>query len=401
MRFLTPLICAAFLSVPAVAPAHGLFSPAVTVNDEVITNYEVDQRVLLLDSFGTMGDLDKIAREQLIDDRLRLAYMSQRGIQLTEAGLTAALEDFAARSDLSFDELAAQFAEEGISPETLRDYVKVNTTWRDFIRNAFRDRVNITDADIDAEIANGTGYQSELQLLLSEIIMPYAPEKAELAAQVADEISQMTSFDAFSEAATRYSALPTKEDGGRLPWRSTDEYPAGLVTALLGLEPGQVTKPIELENAFALLQLRGIREVSTGYLSPTTIDYALLTIPGGLSPEALAEAARIDAATDNCDDLYTIARDYPSDRLQRLTLSPSQIETDIALELARLDTDESSATLTRDSGQTLLYLMMCERQPGEPLDRDAVKNLLTSRALSQYADQLLADLHDNAVIIEQ
>ena len=72
MRFLTKaLIAAATLTAPLPAAAQGLFSPAITINERAVTNYEIAQRVRLLEVFGTQGDLTETARQQLIDDVLR------------------------------------------------------------------------------------------------------------------------------------------------------------------------------------------------------------------------------------------------------------------------------------------------------------------------------------------
>ena len=52
------LLSATLLALtPAVAPAQGLFSPAITVNGDSITPYELGQREALLRAFGTPGNL--------------------------------------------------------------------------------------------------------------------------------------------------------------------------------------------------------------------------------------------------------------------------------------------------------------------------------------------------------
>ena len=51
------------------ATAQSGFSPAVIVDDKVITFYEIDQRVRLLTAFRTPGAGPELAREQLIEDR--------------------------------------------------------------------------------------------------------------------------------------------------------------------------------------------------------------------------------------------------------------------------------------------------------------------------------------------
>lgn len=403
MRLLKNLICAAALLAPMAAPAQGLFSPAISVNDSAITRYEIDQRVKLLTLFRTAGNLNELAREQLIDERLRMGYLQREGLNLSDDGLKNAMTEFATRGGRTYEEFLNNITTAGVAEQTVRDFVAVNTLWRELIRSKFNRQVTITDAEIDAALASNTTNPASLQVLISEIIIPAPPEKAAEVAKLAEDISQMTSTSDFSAAAREYSATRSRDDGGRLPWQNLTELPEGLHGLLISLEPGQVTPPLQLENAVALLQMRDLREIRATASAPSEIDYAVFTIPGGLTEAALSEAARIDAETDTCDDLYGIAHGLPEDRLTRTTATPSEIDTDIALELAKFDAGESSAILTRNDGQTLLFVMMCNRIPqsAETIDRAQIENRLRSEKLAGYADALLAQLRDTAVISTQ
>lgn len=403
MRLLKNLICAAALLAPMAAPAQGLFSPAISVNDSAITRYEIDQRVKLLTLFRTAGNLNELAREQLIDEHLRMGYLQREGLNLSDDGLKNAMTEFATRGGRTYEEFLNNITTAGVAEQTVRDFVAVNTLWRELIRSKFNRQVTITDAEIDAALASNTTNPASLQVLISEIIIPAPPEKAAEVAKLAEDISQMTSTSDFSAAAREYSATRSRDDGGRLPWQNLTELPEGLHGLLISLEPGQVTPPLQLENAVALLQMRDLREIRATASAPSEIDYAVFTIPGGLTEAALSEAARIDAETDTCDDLYGIAHGLPEDRLTRTTATPSEIDTDIALELAKFDAGESSAILTRNDGQTLLFVMMCNRIPqsAETIDRAQIENRLRSEKLAGYADALLAQLRDTAVISTQ
>ena len=347
--------------VAAAAEAQSPFSAAVSVNDRAITNYELDQRQRLLRAFGTRGDLAELARTQLIEERVKQDEFARRGIALTDEGLAEAMTDFAARADLSLDEFLALLARDGIDEESFRDYVKVNVSWRDFIRGAYGDRVVVTESDIDAAIANRGIRETGIEVLLSEIIIPAPPPQAAEALARAETISQTTSFDAFEAAARDYSALPSREQGGRLDWLPIEQYPAPIRSVLLDLAPGEVTEPIEIPNGVALFQLRDVRETVGPPRDPARIDYATFALPGGLTAAGLAEAAKLQAGAATCDELYPLARGLSPSPLTREEAAPPAIPSDIALELSRLDPGESSAVLTRNGGEVLLFVMLCGR----------------------------------------
>ena len=74
------------------------------------------------------------------------------------------------------------------------------------------------------------------------------------------------------------------------------------------------------------------------------------------------------------------------------------------MELAKLDPGEASTALTRAGGQTLVYLMLCDRIPAEPEggvpSRDRIRDRLVNRRAAAYADNYLSELRANATIVE-
>ena len=380
--------------------AQGQLQAAITVDDRVITQYELNQRARLLQVFGTPGNVTEVAREALIEDRLKEKEFARFGIRMPDEALRSELEAFAGRADMNLAQFERMLAQNGVDISTLEDFVRVGVLWRDYIRGRFGREVNVTDADVERALARAVIAPSQLEVLLSEIIIGVTPQNAARARQVAGQISRLRSFAEFEDAARQVSALPSRENGGRLDWVPVDNYPPQIRELLLGLETGEVTEPIEIPNGIALFQKRGQREARRPVTPPASIDYAAYYIPGGQSSAALATAAQIKAQVDTCDDLYGVAQGQPEEVLDRLTLPPSDLPQDVALELAQLDPGEVSTNLSRNNGQTLVFLMLCARNaPGvEAADRESVRNQIRSQRLAALADALLADLRASAVI---
>ena len=397
LNFVKAAVLATAMAAPLGAAAQGLFAPAITVNGSAVTNYELDQRARLLAAFNTPGDTAAEARRQLVEEKLKLQELNRAGMQLTDEGLETAMAEFAQRAELSLDAFVAQRASQGIARETLRDFVKVNASWRDYVRRRYGASVEISEAEIDAALAQ-TGGPEAVELLLSEIIIPAPPPRAAAAMARAEAISALRSTAAFEAEAREVSALPSRVQGGRLDWKPLTDYPAGLHGLFLSLEPGEVTPPIPIQNGVALFQLRDIREAPQAPAAIAEIDYAQFAIPGAGTAEARAEAARIAGRVDTCDDLYGVAKGLPEERLVRRSVAPSALPQDLGLELARLDRNEASYNLSRDG--TLLFTMLCSRTPvaAQGADREAVRNRLVGQKLSARADILLAELRAQARI---
>ena len=80
-----------------------------------------------------------------------------------------------------------------------------------------------------------------------------------------------------------------------------------------------------------------------------------------------------------------------------------EIPNDIAIELSKLDRGEVSTTLTRNGGDTLVFLMMCGRTEvaNAEADRAEVARALRASRLNAVAESLLAQLRANARITYQ
>lgn len=390
--------CVAAFANPATA--QNMFAPAATVNDTVVTEFEVEQRVRLLKILNARGATRKAAIESLINERLRGEAIRDAGLQLTEEGINEALEEFASRTDLTRAEFTTALARAGVDKETYRDFVINGIAWRDLIRARYGNRVSVSEAEIDRALSTQSGGGSNIRVLVSEIIIPAPPQQAARVSALAEQISESTSTNEFSNYARKYSATATRGAGGKLPWQALSDLPPALQPLILALSPGEVSQPLNIPNAVALFQLRDIEETGKPSKTYAAIEYAAYYMAGGRSAETLQQAANLKTRVDVCDDLYAFAKGQPESVLDRETLPPSKIPKDFAIELSKLDEGEVSTALTRADGQALVFLMMCGRtaEQNAEVSREDVAGSIRQRRLSGFADSLLAELRSEARI---
>ena len=397
---LTRLVAVFLLMLSAAqVAAQSPFTPVARVNDSIVTQWELDQRIRLLTALRAPGELRAQALERLIDDRLQAQAAELVGIEVSEEDVRQGLAEFANRADLTAEQFLELLAQAGVEEETALEFIRAGLVWRQAVQARFGPRVQISPEDIEkarTEIRPSAG----LRLLLSEIILPAnTPQNQAEARALAAELTQIGSIAEFAEAARRYSAAPTRDVGGRVEWVAVGDLPQPVAAAVTTLRPGQVTAPLPLPNAIALFQLRAIEEVEAPQGAGVSVNYAQFLIPGGRSQDALAEAARVKARVDTCNDLYGVAQGLPPSRLLRDERPVDEVPQDIALQLARLDEGEVSTALTR--GDALVFLMLCERDTGGDLatDEAAIRNRLRAERLTALADAWLAELRADAHIV--
>ncbi len=398
-RFLTALVLTLILTVPVSAQSD-LFAPVARVNDRVITQYELNQRILFFQILNAPGDLRQEALERLVQERVQLDAAERLGVEVTPEALEAGLTEFAGRANLTSEQFLQAVAGGGVDAQTVRDFVRAGIAWRSVVQGRFGPRTQITESEIDRALALASN-RSGVRVLLSEIFLPAnTPERQAAAQRRAAEISQITTIPAFAAAARRYSAAPSAGRGGRMEWIPLSNLPPAVASQVLALAPGQVSAPIPVPNAIALFQLRALEETGAPEAEAVSVEFARYFIPGGRTEATLAEARSIEARVDTCDDLYGVNLGQPEERLLRDTLPMAEIQGDVAMELAKLDEGEVSTALVSGDGQALVFLMLCGRTPAINVDvsREQVRANLRNQRLASYADGYLAELMADAVI---
>lgn len=395
---LTALVATPVAGLPGRAAAQdgSPFATVVRINDSVITRYELEQRKLFLQLLRVPGDPEKEALSGLTQDRLAQAESKRFGLRLTPEQITAGMEEFASRANLTAEQFVQALAEGGVQMETFRDFVSNGILWRELVRGRFLSTVTISEAEIDRELQNAT-VSVAMQLLLSEIILPVEGDPEAQQALARQLQSEITTEAGFAAAAQRYSASPSAGRGGRLDWTPTSELPPAIVELVLALGPGQVSDPVTLPNAVAIFQLRDVAADPTATQPAVQVEYAQFLLPD--TPDVAAQAQALHNRVDTCADLYAEARGLPQDRLQVETRPVPEVPSDVALQLAQMDVGEYSTALTR--GGMRVFLMLCSRTPRLDegvIDRAAVREQLISRRLTFLSEGYLEELRSEAII---
>jgi len=390
----------AIIQLAQPASAQGLFDPVIIVNDQIITKYELDQRRRLMDALGVRGDLAQQAKDGLIGDRLKVASAAEAGLVTTDEQISKAFEDFAARNGQSLDGVLSMLAGKGVATETLRDFLTTNLVWQTLMRQRYAGSVGVSESEIDAALS-ATSENTNLQILISEIVLPLIEGQEEEIRKLAADIAKIRSFDEFSDAARQFSVAGSRSDGGKLDWIALSNLPPALRPVLLPLENGQVSEPLELPNAIAIFQMRGLNESAPTSARYSSVEYALLSVAD--TEGVTAELVDIADRAIRCDDLYGLSQNLNNATLSIMSRPPSDIPNSDALWLARLDAGESliETRITADGSAQQSLVMLCSRTStaNQSVSRDEVRTRIQNEKLNARANSLLESMKASARII--
>ena len=384
--FVVIIIFANFLN------AKDTFAPAIQVDEMIITQYEIDQRALFFELLKFPGNHKKEAEKSLIDDRLKFRAAQKSNVEVNPAALIFELEMFAKRANLTIDQFSKRLKKEGVDRITWENYMQIPILWFETINRKFSSK--ISSSMLSSNIENQSGSTSEIQVLLTEIIIPVQMGFENEANQKIEDLRKIRSLKKFSEAAFSNSVAPTREVGGKIKWQNLSNLPSVVRPLIAGLSIGEVTEPLPIAGGLAIFQLRDLREGKRKSRSKF-VDYAEFTFKKNTKTKNL-----IINNVMICDDLYSFLNRIKKADLKRNNVMENSLSKELSNILSELDKNEFIIQ-ENDSTAAKLF-MVCGRSEKEKLstgDINEISRIIANKRLLGLANSYLDKLRQEARIV--
>ena len=135
-----------------IAQSSNTFNVAVEVNDQIITNFEISQRIKMLETFGAKSVSKKEVINSLINERLYTYSAIELETLPDNSEIDKGLDDFAKRGNLNKKDLLAYLDSRNVSQETLIAYITAGLTQRKVIQKKFVNNIIISQGDVASAI---------------------------------------------------------------------------------------------------------------------------------------------------------------------------------------------------------------------------------------------------------
>jgi peptidyl-prolyl cis-trans isomerase SurA len=379
---------------------------AAVVNDKVITTTDVQQRMrLMIMNSGhqitqaMFGQLQQQALQDLVEEQLKFEEADRFKVEVTDAEVDAEIATIARDAGLTPDEMRQQLKSTGIEISGLKSQLRATLIWQRIVQGRFRDRVRIRPADIDAALQRMREDATNEQFLVSEICIPVEnPDQTEqLYKGSLNLIEQMKKGVPFSVVAQQFSACTSAAAGGDLGWIRAGELAPELDGALKALPPGSVTNPILSEGALMILAMRDKRPARVAGEETYTVVYA--GAPESMGRDAIVKAFEKLPAADACGVKSTMRQDIgPGVGVTLLeNIKASEIDPRFRESITNVPRGQLGSVVEAD--KAFHVALVCERDEGLGLpSREALEDRAYGRELSRIAQQYLRDLQRKASV---
>lgn len=411
-------------TAPAEAPAaparplpQGISeSVAAVVNDDIVSTYDLAQRMRLL--IATSGvqptdeNLQQFQREalvSLVDEHLqfqelrRVEKEQKIDILADETEVTEEIAGMAQQNNMSGDQFLTFLAQRGIGPETLRDQLRAQISWARWIRGRYGSRLRVGDDQIAAAQARLSAEAAKPQYNIGEVLIDASrvggmPQAMQGAQQLVAQLQQGAPFPA---VARQFSALPTAAAGGDAGWVGAGEMPPEVEAVVAQMRPGQLSQPIPVKDGVYILYLKEKRAGGTAML--VNLKQAAVGLPQTATPADEA-AARAKLAALKPDIKSCATLEATAGKVQGVIagdLGEAEVA-DLAPQFReaaeKLAIGEISDPIRTQAGLHLVAVCGRRAASAAQADKQQIEQRLFGQQLSMIARRYMRDLRNSATI---
>jgi peptidyl-prolyl cis-trans isomerase SurA len=254
---------------PAPVRAQSLDRVVAIVNDEAITQYELDDaKRVVLDQLKKQNVaqpssdvLDRQVLERLITERSLLQYAKENGIKVDDTQVERTIQRIAEDNKMTVDDVRKTLARDNVSYSRYREDIRNEITIQRVREREVDSRITVSDAEVDIYLATlkaQSGGEAEYRLAHILVIVPEqaTPDQIEARRRRAEEaLRNVKTGGDFSQVAATFSDASDALQGGNLGWRSGARLPTIFADTVRSMKVGDVSPVMRSAAGFHILKL--------------------------------------------------------------------------------------------------------------------------------------------------
>lgn len=395
--------------VPMTRPvAQMTMNIAAVVNDDLITVYDLTQRISLVVAFSNLPDTPQTRQSvapdvlrRLIAEKIRMQEARRLKIEVPQANIDNTVADIERSNGMPPGGLVQFMQSRRIDKETLEQQVRADLTWIQTVAALFRGLVNISDQEIEDELNKLRAAAGKKEYLLSEIVLSYDERpQSQVEQEAARMIEQLKAGASWTSVAQTFSRAASANDGGDIGWTPVSSLPVPIATALGNMQVGQVSNPVHTDDGIYIVHLRdtrvaqGIPEATPGK-EHVKLHQLHIPIPAGTDAQTVAQltgkAQQIAHGASDCGTFDAAAKAQGGPLSGELgTFETTALSAPIQALIANVPVNGVTQPMRTDNG--VVIMMVCERrsdQGEDPLEkiREQIRLKLINEQLTRLAEQ--------------
>ena len=392
------------LYLPSALFSQDIQAISAIVNDEVISRYDVQQRVqLIVSTSGIKPTQENISRleaqalRSLVNEKIQLQEAEKLDVPSSEQEVGLMLERIANGSQMSGEEILELINSQGVRPDTLLNQIRAELLWNKIVRGRYGSYVNVNDDEVSIVYDRTIESIGRDQFEISEIFLGYEDSKEEEEANILANrlVEQLREGASFSAVAQQFSQSSTSGQGGYIGWVAEGQLDNEVINAIKNLDKDGISNPINSTGGYYIIRLNDITKA--GGKNPLRNQYDLVSII--FNKENIQDANNFAKEFISCKRIDSLIEKYNEKEVNYIGKRVlRELPSDLHEEL--LNKDAGETLNIREIGDNINLILICDRKDdiGIQVSRESIEENIYSQKIGMMSRRYLRDLRRDAVI---
>jgi len=401
---ISKIIIINLLYLPSALFSQDIQAISAIVNDEVISRYDVQQRVqLIVSTSGIKPTQENISRleaqalRSLVNEKIQLQEAEKLDVPSSEQEVGLMLERIANGSQMSGEEILELINSQGVRPDTLLNQIRAELLWNKIVRGRYGSYVNVNDDEVSIVYDRTIESIGRDQFEISEIFLGYEDSKEEEEANTLANrlVEQLREGASFSAVAQQFSQSSTSGQGGYIGWVTEGQLDNEVINAIKNLDKDGISNPINSTGGYYIIRLNDITKA--GGKNPLRNQYDLVSII--FNKENIQDANNFAKEFISCKRIDGLTEKYDEKEVNYIGKRIlSELPSDLHEEL--LNKDAGETLNIREIGDNINLILICDRKDdiGIQVSRESIEENIYSQKIGMMSRRYLRDLRRDAVI---
>ena len=393
-----------FILLPIKLFTQDIQAISAIVNDEVISRYDVQQRVqLIVSTAGIKPTQENIKRletqalRSLVNEKIQLQEAIKLDVPSSDDEVNLMLERIANGNQMSGQEILQQINSQGVRAETLLNQIKAELLWNKIVRGRYGSYINVNEDEVSIVYDRTMESIGKDQYDISEIFIGYENEQEQQEANILANklVEQLRSGAAFAAVAQQFSQTASSGQGGYIGWVTEGQLDNEIIDSLKELKKDEISNPINTVAGLYVIKLND--KTKAGGKNPLRNQYDLVSVIFEINQKKESEnfskdfvsCKRIDQLTDKYNEKEV---NYIGKRIL------SDLPEDLHNEL--LNKEAGDTLNPRIIGENINIILICDRKDdiGIQVSRETIEENIYAQKIGMMSRRYLRDLRRDAVI---
>lgn len=220
---------------------------------------------LKTDDPARRAQIEREVLQQMIRNHLTDQEVKRLKIVVSRREVDEAIESIKRDNKFTDEQLHYVVQQQGQTLEQFREGIKKDVEKSRLVERVLRSKTVITEQQIDAFLKSnpaGSSGETKDRNRLGIIFLPASADDAQrpdVEKQAYEVHGRLKKGADFAQLAKQYSKGPAAQDGGDIGYIDSEELAPGIVAALRGLKPGDLTDVVKTSTGYYIFKVLDIR----------------------------------------------------------------------------------------------------------------------------------------------